>query len=271
MNWEISGAMQTDVGCHRATNEDTGRIVRPADPALRNARGVLTVVADGMGGHAAGEVASQIAVETIQGEYFAFDRCESPTQALKAAFETANAAIFARAQGDAGLSGMGTTGVALALCGDAAYVASVGDSRLYLVRAGRIYQMTVDDSAVREMVSQGVITGEQARHHHERNVILRALGTHATVAVSVWEQPFPTREHDAFVLCSDGLTDLVDDAEILASIDGAPEAGACRALVDRARERGGFDNITVAVLRLRPALAAPTAPVPATRESQVAS
>jgi len=268
MSWDIGAAMLTDVGCHRSTNEDAGCIVRPAHPAVGQTRGLLAIVADGMGGHAGGEVASGLAVDTVRRAYF--DRPGSPAQALKEAVEEANAAIFARAQRDADLSGMGTTCVALALCGDEACVATVGDSRVYLIRGGRIYQMSVDDSAVSDMVSRGVISGEEARHHQDRNVILRALGTHATVTISVWEQPFPVREDDAFLLCSDGLTDLVADPEILAASVDVPEADACRALVDLARARGGFDNITVAMLRLRRAHVTRTE-VPATRESPVTS
>jgi PPM family protein phosphatase len=262
MTWELGASMLSDVGCHRPINEDSGCIVRPADAAVLADRGVLAIVADGMGGHSAGEVASRMAVDVIRRRYY--EEAGGPYDALRSALQAANAAIFQRAGEDPELNGMGTTCVALALCSDQACVASVGDSRLYLARGGRIYQMTMDDSAVGDMVTRGVISRDEARHHQDRNVILRALGTHESVDIFSWQQPFPMREGDIFVLCSDGLTDLVADQEILETAESLHEADACRALVDKARKRGGFDNITVAILRL--ALApSPSTETPPTR------
>ncbi len=203
----VRAAMQTDVGCERDANEDNGVIVRPADPEVLARRGVLAVVADGMGGHAAGEIASRLAVDVIHRSFYASQGPIGP--ALKTALDAANDAVFQQAQEETRLLGMGTTCVALVICASEASVASVGDSRLYLVRGGRIYQMTVDDSAVGKLVKEGTLRKEEARQHTERNVILRAIGTHPTVEISGWAEPFPVREHDVFVLCSDGLTDLV--------------------------------------------------------------
>jgi len=262
MTWELGASMLSDVGCHRPINEDSGCIVRPADAAVLSARGVLAIVADGMGGHSAGEVASAMADDVIRRSYYA--EPGGPYDALRSALQTANATVFQRASEDPALNGMGTTCVALALCGDEACVASVGDSRLYLVRGERIYQMTMDDSAVSDMVARGVISRDEARHHQDRNVILRALGTHESVEISTWQEPFPVREGDIFILCSDGLTDLVSDQEILETAESLHEADACRALVDKARLRGGFDNITVAILRLAQ-VPAPRPETPPTR------
>ena len=250
MTWDISASLCTDTGRVRSANEDAGRIVQPSDEATRATRGVLVVVADGMGGHSAGDIASRLAVETINRAYY--DGPGEPGDALAAALGAANQAIFARAAKDPALTGMGTTCVALACCRDVAYASHVGDSRLYLVRSGGIYQMTTDDSVVAEMVQQGLITREEARRHQDRNVLLKALGTRADITASRWDEPFPLRAGDTFVLCSDGLTDLVSDAEILTAAAGTHVNDASRALVDLAKDRGGFDNITVAMLRLTP-------------------
>jgi protein phosphatase len=265
MTWEIAGHVLSDVGCVRELNEDRCRIVQPSDAAEQGRRGVLAVVADGMGGHSAGEVASELAVDAVHRAYY--ETAGDPGDALAGALETANRTIFASASAEKKLAGMGTTCVALSICGDEAHAASVGDSRIYLIRAGGIYQMTADDSAVGEMVAKGLLTRAEARHHAERNVILRALGTHGDVKVSRWEQPLPGREGDTFLLCSDGLTDLVEDEEIVAAVGDRHGADACKALIDLARARGGHDNITVALLRV----AAPVAHVaaPATREVRV--
>jgi protein phosphatase len=217
-----------------------------------------------MGGHSAGEVASTIAVDAVHRSYY--DSTGAPDAALVAALEAANTAIFTSASAEKKLAGMGTTCVALALCDGQAHAASVGDSRLYLLRGGRLYQMTADDSAVNELVTRGLLTREEARHHADRNVILRALGTHEEVQVARWDQPLPLRSGDLFVLCSDGLTDLVQDDEIAAAATAGHGADACRALVDLARSRGGHDNITVALLRVDTRADAVVESVPATRE-----
>ena len=266
MTWEIAAHVLSDVGCVRDLNEDRGRVVQPADDAERARRGVLAIVADGMGGHSAGEVASELAIAAVHRAYYESEG--EPMEALAAALATANREIFAAASAEKKLEGMGTTCVALAVCNDHAHAASVGDSRIYLLRGGGIYQMTADDSAVGAMVAQGLLTREEARHHTDRNVILRALGTHADVQVSRWEQPLPLKAGDAFLLCSDGLTDLVQDEEIVGEIGDRPGADACKALIALARSRGGHDNITVALLRVGDP-AADREPAPATREVRV--
>ena len=267
MNWTITTGTQTDPGCVRELNEDSCCIVQPGDADTRDRRGVLSILADGMGGHAAGEVASALAVETVRARYYA-DGSDAPDQALRAAFAGANAAIYEESERRPGAGGMGTTCVALAIHGGLASVASVGDSRLYLIRAGGIYRMTVDDSAVTDLVRQGLISAEEARHRDDRNVLLRALGTHEHVDVYSWDEPFPVRLGDAFVLCSDGLSDLVSDDEILQRVT-ADGVNGCRELVETARARGGYDNITVIVLCIEEARQ-PSTQVPITREVPLA-
>ena len=263
MTWEIAGHVVSDVGCVRDLNEDRGRIVQPGDDAEQGRRGVLAIVADGMGGHSAGEVASEMAVDAVHRAYYEGDG--PPDAALVAALQHANRTIFEMASAERRLAGMGTTCVALAICDGHAHAASVGDSRLYLLRDGGIYRMTNDDSAVGELVTRGLLTRSEARHHADRNVILRALGTHDNVHVSRWEQPLPIRGGDVFLLCSDGLSDLVEDEEMAEIVADRHGAEACKSLVALARARGGHDNITVALLRINAHAAEPVA-APATRE-----
>ncbi|MFN8060484.1 MAG: PP2C family serine/threonine-protein phosphatase [Vicinamibacterales bacterium] len=249
-NLDVVVAADTDVGRVRTTNEDSVLAVVPSDAEIRRVRGALTVVADGMGGHAAGEVASSLAIDVVGRAYYEHEG--SPREALLAAFEDANRAIFEAAK-TAGQHGMGTTCCALVVCRGHAFCANVGDSRLYLVRGDHIYLMTTDDSAVQDLVTKGVITLDEARHHADRNVILRALGTHETVAVASWSQPFPVRVGDIFVLCSDGLYDLVEDDEIRRTVLSADGPSACRALISEAKHRAGTDNISVAIVQLKEA------------------
>jgi protein phosphatase len=266
MTWNVWTSIVTDRGCVRALNEDSACIVQPSDEPTLARRGVLVVVADGMGGHAAGEIASELAVETVRTRYY--DAAGTPTEALREALLDANRVIHEHAHAHKDEIGMGTTCVALAVCGNLASVASVGDSRLYLIRAGGIYRMTVDDSTVSDLVRQGMLTNDEARHHADRNVLSRALGTHADVSINTWDEPFPVRADDTFVLCSDGLTDLVADEEILESTTH-PKGEICQHLVNLAKQRGGSDNVTVALLRLEPQGSHDRA-IPSTREAPVA-
>lgn len=239
-SYELTGEVMSDVGCHRQLNEDHGCL-------LRNEQTALLVVADGMGGHAAGEVASRLAVEVISQVYS--ETAIEP--ALENAFHAANREIYQAATQNRELQGMGTTCTALMIRKGLAYSAHVGDSRLYLVRGGQIYLMSEDHSAVMEMVRRGLITLATARHHEDKNVILRALGTQPKVAVSVWSKPFPVQAGDQFVLCSDGLYDLVEDEEIKQTVFRAAPKVACEHLISLALQRGGHDNITVGVLGVR--------------------
>ena len=266
VGFEVVASVQTDKGCVREINEDSGRYLRPSDPAQLGARGSLLIVADGMGGHSAGEVASQLAVETVSRVYY--EAQGSPQEALRLAVEEANRRIHSAAAEDPSKHGMGTTCTALALRGDQALGAHVGDSRLYMLRAGQLYQLSEDHSAVMEMVKLGLISKEQARTHEDKNVILRALGTNPEVEVSVIE-PFGVREGDRYLLCSDGLYDLVRDEEIAAVLTEAEDVHAAgERLIVLAKERGGHDNITVGILAIMPegASAAEAEDVPETRE-----
>ncbi|MEM6288281.1 MAG: Stp1/IreP family PP2C-type Ser/Thr phosphatase [Bacteroidota bacterium] len=240
-------AIVSDVGNVREQNEDRGRSVHPGDAATRARKGTLVLVADGMGGHEAGEVASTTAVEVAAQTYYA--RPEAPADALRLAFEAANAQIWAAAQAHPHRQGMGTTCTALVVRGGEARWAHVGDSRLYRLGDGAFERLTTDHSMVGEMVAEGLLTEEEARHHDARNVITRALGIREAVEVTLGG-PLPVAAGDVFVLMSDGLYDLVTDREMGALLQTPSVHEAARALVERAKARGGHDNVTVAVVRL---------------------
>jgi protein phosphatase len=247
-------------------NEDSGRIVW-AETGKRGDRGVLAVVADGMGGHQAGEVASRAAVETIELEY---PRAKgNPGQALEEAFRKAHRRIRQLTEGNAAMAGMGTTCTAVAIVGAEAWAAHVGDSRLYLVRGEDIYQLSEDHTQCMEMVRQGLMTLEQARHHEDRSILVRAMGTREELAIMSWAEPMAVKPGDHFLLCSDGLHDLVADLEMRDAVLGAGPEEACRKLVTMARERGGYDNITVAVVAI-PGPDGGTENVKETRQFEVA-
>lgn len=241
---KVDAELLSDVGCVRDSNEDNGRIFRNQTNGYVS--GVLAVVADGMGGHAAGEVASAKAVEVLEQAYPSMR--ERPGERLKQALEDANAAINRQSRQEEEKRGMGTTCTALLLQDGYAYSAHVGDSRLYLIRNGAIYLMTEDHSAVMELVKAGDLTLSEARHHPDKNVITRSLGSREKVEVSVWPEPLKVFAGDRFILCSDGLYDEVEDAEMCATALPNRPAAICEQLVKLARQRGGPDNITIAVV-----------------------
>jgi protein phosphatase len=234
-------ALLSDTGCTRFINEDAGVFVR-------SEKGLLGIVADGMGGHQAGEVASSTAVDVVSRAYS--EGKGSPAQCLSDAVAAANQAVHKLASGDERFTGMGTTCTALALSQGAAYVAHVGDSRLYLIRGGEIYQMTEDHSLVMEMVRKGAITTKEAREHPDRNVLQRALGRHEWLEVSTWNEGTPLRHGDLYLLCSDGLSGILPDETIRETALATDPATACAALIRLARSAGAPDNVTVGIVRV---------------------
>jgi protein phosphatase len=244
----------TDVGQKRDHNEDAILV----DEALG-----LYVVADGMGGHAGGATASRLAVETIQRELAAARAAEpslfgsgaageeSPLpDVLHNAVEEAGAVIFDTAQRDQELAGMGTTVTAVLVDAPSAFVAHVGDSRCYLVRGGEIYQVTNDHSLVAEQLRLGAISAEEARTSRFKNIITRSVGFERQVQPDL--MGVELEAGDALVVCCDGLSNLVEDAEIRAIVDEVPVDAAPARLVELANERGGDDNISVVVIRAEP-------------------
>lgn len=263
----VSGAMRSDPGRVRSNNEDSVAYVIPREGDIATGRGLLAVVADGMGGHAAGEVASLLAAETLMRVYFA--DAGSPQKALAAGFTAANRAIFEKSRSDPVCAGMGTTCTALALLGDRAFLGHIGDSRAYLLRGSELRQISHDNSLVGELVRMGAISAEEARSRADRNVILKALGTAPHADPAIWRDGMPLSPGDIFVLCSDGLSDLVESAAIGETIAHLPPAGACEALIAAALAAGGHDNVSVGVFALSD-LPPPASPAGITRSLSAA-
>jgi len=242
----------SDVGLTRVHNEDYFEI----DPEHR-----LYIVADGMGGHSHGEVAAQLAVNSIRDFIhktadkdttwpFGMDnRLERHTNLLKMSIRIAHDSVLRAISKDGSLYGMGTTVVGLLLAGNVAAVAHVGDSRAYRLRNGRLDQLTQDHTWVNEQVVAGFLSKEQARSHPLKNVVTRALGGESDVLVDVRE--IEVRPGDVFLLCSDGLTGMLSDADIRdrLSLNGSLHE-ICRRLVNDSNARGGIDNVTVVVLAI---------------------
>lgn len=240
-------ASRTDTGRVREANEDAYVVVDPVDPQLRAARGMLVVVADGMGGAVGGSTASHMVTDAVRDAYYAGTEGDIPG-ALTAAIESANAQVHAAAKADPSLKGMGSTCTAAVIKDGLAWVAHVGDSRAYLIHAGGIDQLTRDHSHVGELVRRGVLTPEMAARHPQRSVLLRCIGPRAEVKVDVSDEPIVLSDQDRLVLCSDGLTGMASDDEILAKVADARPDAAVADLVDLANGRGGEDNITVHVV-----------------------
>jgi protein phosphatase len=245
----IAAGVATDTGRVRDHNEDS-YVVEPP----------LYAIADGMGGAKAGEVASQLALETI------VDMQRSGETTLEDEVREANRVVFARSEEDTKFTGMGTTLTAVLASAEALHLVHVGDSRAYLLREGRIRQLTHDHTLVDRMVEAGEISRDEADVHPHRNVLLRSLGTEPKVDVEA--QDVGLLEGDRILICSDGLTDMVTEDQIVAILDvtqGKPQEAADR-LVRAANRAGGVDNITALVLEVEPGEpeAGTVAPAPST-------
>jgi protein phosphatase len=224
---------RSDVGLRREVNQDSYG-------AKELPQATLLVVCDGMGGHAAGEVASRLGVDTI---IATFSTTTPSDSALRDSFVAANTQIYADGHGS-----MGTTGVAALFLGGSLYVANVGDSRAYIVREGQISQVSHDHSFVSDQVAAGLMTAEQARTSNVRNIITRALGYQPEVQVDIFT--LPMRPGDTVLLSSDGMHGLIEDGEIAGVASMLPPDQAVQRLVDMANERGGHDNITVVIAQV---------------------
>ena len=251
MTLAVEVAAKTDVGCVRRNNEDNFGY---------DSRFGIFVLCDGMGGQAAGEVASKMAVDTLL-NYFREttpaeaagngnpDRSVTNTKALEEAIRLANRSIYEAGNGQMGRAGMGSTIVAALVRGHSLAIGHVGDSRIYLVRQGAIQQLTRDHSLVMEQVRLGYITQEQAEKSDLQNVILRALGAENEVEPDI--EDLVAMPGDTLLMTSDGLTRHVHDDEILAIVSSSRKlVDACSQLIQAAKERGGDDNITCLLLRV---------------------
>jgi serine/threonine protein phosphatase PrpC len=246
----VRAVLRTDVGLVRAENQDFGTYTTVEEEQDCHPGGRLLVVADGMGGHRGGATASRLAGETVKAQYLGCETRDIPT-ALRESLARANARIFSEAQSNPELRGMGTTTSALAVRGNDAWYAHVGDSRIYLVRDGQIRQLTDDHSLVASMVREGLLTLKEAETHPRRNVLQRSMGVAEDVEIDV-RGPFELRDGDVFILCSDGLHGVVKEEEI-ADIAKLPLDEAADEYLRRALDRGAPDNVTVIVARVEPA------------------
>lgn len=232
----------TDVGQKRRENQD---YVYASEQPIGNLPN-LFVVADGMGGHNAGDFASRCAVSVLA-ESVKKDMSFNPIKIIRHAIETANEQVLMQADLDPQKAGMGTTMVAVTVVGHYAYVANVGDSRMYVSDSHDIVQITRDHSWIAEMVRRGEISKEEARNHPDKNIITRAVGTGSTVKIDFFDVEL--EEGNRILMCSDGLSNMVEDytmQDILSSSNNIEESA--EKLVSLANENGGRDNISVIII-----------------------
>ncbi len=243
-------AQRTDTGLQRQSNEDSVLSVLPEDQRVMENKGALFVVADGLGGHASGEMASQLAVNTMREVYYQQESASTATS-LRLAMEQANTRIYEKNLAESpGLEQeklMGTTCVAAVVRGDTLYVANVGDSRAYIVRGGQARQISLDHSVVARQVREGLLTKEQAIDHPERNKIYRCLGIHDVVEVDIFSEKLQTG--DLLLLCTDGLSEVAED-EVMGIVQQYEPQESVQHLIQRANALGGRDNITAIVARI---------------------
>lgn len=250
-NWpsDLSHIALTDVGMRRANNQDSHTVVLASDRVEWQARGHFFMVADGMGAHAAGELASKIAVDGVPHLYRKY-REMSPPEALQKAIIETNSEVYRRGQANSDFRAMGTTASAMALLPQGALIGHIGDSRVYRVRGTKLHQLTRDHSLVWELREAGQLEGNsELANSVPKNVITRSLGPNAHVQVDI-EGPYKVAVGDTFLLCSDGLMARVTDEEIAAILHNLTPAKAGQLLVDLANLRGGPDNITVIVAQV---------------------
>ncbi len=244
----LKHASVSDMGMRRANNQDSLAVVVADDVVQWVSRGHLMIVADGMGAHAAGELASKIAVDNIPHTYQKL-RDLYPPAALRQAIRDANAAIHNKGQSSVGFQGMGTTCSCLVLLPQGALVAHVGDSRVYRLRGHLLEQLTFDHSLVWEMAAAGKMQEQDVPAYIPKNVITRSLGPHSNVHIDL-EGPYSAQSGDVFLLCSDGLSGQVSDEELGVILQSLPPEEAVGTLVDLANFRGGPDNITAIVAQV---------------------
>jgi PPM family protein phosphatase len=243
-DFKISFCMKSDLGKIRQKNEDF------MDEFVYKS-GKVFLVCDGLGGHAGGEVASKLAVGTIK-EFIKTnaDVISDIPSLIREALTMANITILKKAKENSELLGMGTTCIILILYKRFAYFGNVGDSRLYLIREGKIKQISKDQSYVQSLIDKDIITAEEARDYPGRNIITQALGISNVITPQINPGGMAILENDKFFLCSDGLTGMLKDAEIFNTVENSDFPYACEKLIDLANSKGGIDNITVQIIRV---------------------
>jgi len=243
----VEVASLTDVGCQRENNEDSYAYWESEDDREFERLGRLVVVADGMGGVEGGQFASRIAVESVQHAY-ASSRESDPQQRLLAAFQLAHAQVQEKARQDPALRGMGTTLTAFALVGHHLFYAHVGDSRLYLLRAGKLQALTHDHSLVARLVENGVVSAQDAESHPQKHVLTAAVGVSDEIQPDHPAEPVNIQACDVLMACSDGLWGQMSEQEMAEILASQEPAEACRSLVEVAKDHGGPDNITLQIV-----------------------
>jgi protein phosphatase len=234
----------TDIGRVRESNQD---YVYTSESPVGNLPN-LFIVADGMGGHNGGDFASQYAVEQIV-KYIREAPMTSPVDLIRGALTKANAGLMAQAKNDERLAGMGTTTVIATVIDESMYLANIGDSRLYLVREEQLTQVTRDHSLVQEMVRMGEMAASEAKSHPDKNIITRAVGAFEELEIDFFE--LQLQPGDMILMCTDGLSNMVDDAGILHIIQEYPNVTErVQHLIEAANRSGGKDNITVAMIEI---------------------
>lgn len=257
---------RTDLGKVRENNEDRFDFFEPDDPSVRASRGSLFMVCDGVGGHAAGQIASELACKTFLAEYYN-GMPRSPQDAGLAAALVANRYIFDVSQSVRSRAGMGTTLTALALCQDNAFIFHLGDSRCYRLRNGKLEQLTDDHTWVAEQIRLGAMSAEDAHSSPYAHMIVRACGIEKSVEADALTHPL--ERGDTFLLCSDGLTNHVSDTRIAEALASFGPSAACLHLVQAALDDGGSDNCTVVIVRVEELLKVGMQPMPPIDTTQV--
>ncbi len=243
---QLIAAAQTNKGRVRANNEDAVGSVQPTDPAARERKGCLFAVADGLGGLNAGEVASATAIQTLLDEYYAPSNAARVEPALRRAMQQANLRVHDMGQRNVEQRGMATTLTALALAGATAYIAHVGDSRLYRLRGDKLTQLTQDHSEVAELVRMKIVPPALAASHPSRNVLTRTLGQQLMLRPDFAREP--VQPGDRFMMCTDGLWSELEEEEMAETLGRFEPEEACRRLIDLCLTRECGDNISVAAI-----------------------
>ncbi|NBC28262.1 MAG: Stp1/IreP family PP2C-type Ser/Thr phosphatase [Bacteroidetes bacterium] len=233
----------TDTGSSRNHNEDAVRFIRPADPAVRKAKGCLAIVADGMGGHASGEIASALAIDTVAEEYYEYGN--HPLKALKSAAKSANETIWTLASDNQNLRGMGTTCTAVAIVGQALFIMHIGDSRAYLYKRDTIIQLSEDHTYVQELLNAGKITPVEAENHPDGNVLTKSLGTDKKRTCDIFESDYRFEPGDKLLLCSDGLYEYFSSQELAACLKEQDLGDISKMLSENVLEMGAHDNFSI--------------------------
>jgi protein phosphatase len=244
---QVESFADTDVGLVRSANEDSFLLFFPHDQRLLEEKGILAIVADGVGGSIGGKAASSIAVSVMRERYYSSEQAD-PLSALKESMIAANREIFTKGSQDPSCRGMATTCTAFILLVNEGFISHAGDSRAYLLRDGILHQITEDHTLVNKLLADGLITAEAAARHPQKNIIVRALGSNLELVPDTFHVLL--EENDIILLCSDGLHGLVSDDDIKDRLSRLPLQEAGQSLIGLAKDNGGTDNVTVIILQL---------------------